>query len=121
MFASSLYRGRGPPNTDMKDGNESGKDAWLVCTGIVREVDTVKKGSSFQSGSQSRARMAFGIEDTLATCANGVSMGKGVSFGSRAAEMQGFETNDPIMQITRGKASTRCTMSRRSGNQWEPV
>lgn len=37
VFASSLYRGRGPPNTDMKDGNESGKDAWLVCTGIVRK------------------------------------------------------------------------------------
>lgn len=50
VFASSLYRGRGPPNTDMKDGNESGKDAWLVCTGIVR-IDTVGKGSSFQFGS----------------------------------------------------------------------
>lgn len=55
--------------------------------------------------------MAFGIKDTLATCANEVSMGKSVSFESRAAEMQGFKTNDPIMQITRGKASTQCTMS----------
>jgi len=36
MVSSSLYRGRGPPNTDMKDGNESGKDGGLVCTGIVR-------------------------------------------------------------------------------------
>lgn len=37
VFASSLYRGRGPPNTDIKEGNASGKD-WLVCTGIVRVV-----------------------------------------------------------------------------------
>lgn len=39
--------------------------------------------------------MELEIEDTLAACANGVSMGKGVSFESRAAEMQGLETNDP--------------------------
>jgi hypothetical protein len=36
VFSSSLYRGRGPPKTDMNDGNESGKDGGLVCTGIVR-------------------------------------------------------------------------------------
>lgn len=35
MGSSSLYRGRGPPKTDMKDGKESGKDGGLVCTGIV--------------------------------------------------------------------------------------
>lgn len=37
-MGSSLY-GKGPPKTDMKDGNESGKDGGLVCTGIVKSSD----------------------------------------------------------------------------------
>lgn len=62
----------------MKDGNESGKDGGLVCTGIVREGRRHNERQSFQTQlSQSRltysreTRMAF-VKDALATCANGL-------------------------------------------------
>jgi hypothetical protein len=33
--SSSLYRAGNPPYTDINDGNESGKDSGLVCTGMI--------------------------------------------------------------------------------------
>jgi hypothetical protein len=61
VFSSSLYRGRGPPKTDMNDGNESGKDGGLVCTGIV--PGGVKGSPAFTRLLHSKA---------LAACANGL-------------------------------------------------
>jgi hypothetical protein len=89
VFSSSLYRGRGPPKTDMKEGNESGKDGGLVCTGIVR-------GGIGRDVPSSRD---YCIRIALAACANGLKGQSEMSCKGEAREMEDGRGNRDIPRV----------------------
>jgi hypothetical protein len=106
VFASSLYRGSGPPNTDMKDGNESGKDGWLVCTGIVRGIDTVKGKFLSIRLSQERLEWHSGSKMHLLPAQMESLLGRMFSLNLGQNKCKGLRL------MIKGKG-TQCTMSRR--------